>query len=293
MRGAVCHIPQGGGTACLLRLAGGWINLVYDLIAIVHIQLFVGGVIGSGHHVSVQRKAWRPGFGMLQIPGEEHGIARSILHHTHEGDRHMVDCDGAAGADIRALVGGGRNQAGTGADCRNVTGRVHGRDAFVAGGPGDTLVQGRPGLHHGSQTGTAALPHVDGSFGEHDAVSLLRRICPCTVGTLILVRDQQAGQLIVDVVVLFHVVIVLGVNFEDIREEEPVGATIGPNVFIAGPDQMPGVGVYFHGRGIKAGKCVIPHGCYLFGSVHGIQGELVDIWRIVFVAVEGAVAVAG
>lgn len=112
---------------------------------------------------------------MLQIPGEELGIAVGIHQRAHQGGVHGLDGDGAGGGGGGILDGGRRDGGSTLVDAGDDAALVDGGDSLIGGLPGHAIGMHAEGADLSAQSSGAALVHLDGLLIQshgHGAVEL-------------------------------------------------------------------------------------------------------------------------
>ena len=188
--GAVLHIPQryaGRVARRLDALAGGRIHLVHGPSVgrgVVDIEHVVQGILGDGHNAGIQGRAAGPGAVVLQVPGEEHGVAVGILYGALQRDLHSLHNNGAGGGNGGIQVGSCRNDGFALLHRLDVAVGIHGRNAGIRRGPGDGTVCGGPGLHIGRQLGRAAAENPQGAGRQLHAGNFRGGLRPAAAGGL-------------------------------------------------------------------------------------------------------------
>ena len=178
---AVLHIPHGdfaleAGIGSQ-GLTGIQVHLVDVEAAILQIDVAGAGVEGRGRHAlgGFEVHQLLPGGIMLQIPGEELGIAVGIHQRAHQGGVHGLDGDGAGGGGGGILDGGRRDGGSTLVDAGDDAALVDGGDSLIGGLPGHAIGMHAEGADLGAQSSGAALVHLDGLLIQshgHGAVEL-------------------------------------------------------------------------------------------------------------------------
>ena len=165
---AVLHIPHGdfaleAGIGSQ-GLTGIQVHLVDVEAAILQIDVAGAGVEGGGRHGLGGFEVHRllPGGIMLQIPGEELGIAVGIHQRAHQGGIHGLDGDGAGGGGGGILDGGRRDGGSTLVDAGDDAALVDGGDSLIGGLPGHAIGMHAEGADLSAQSSGAALVHLDG-----------------------------------------------------------------------------------------------------------------------------------
>ena len=165
---AVLHIPHGdfaleAGIGSQ-GLTGIQVHLVDVEAAILQIDVAGAGVEGRGRHAlgGFEVHQLLPGGIMLQIPGEELGIAVGIHQRAHQGGIHGLDGDGAGGGGGGILDGGRRDGGSTLVDAGDDAALVDGGDSLIGGLPGHAIGMHAEGADLSAQSSGAALVHLDG-----------------------------------------------------------------------------------------------------------------------------------
>ena len=202
---AVLHIPHGdfaleAGIGSQ-GLTGIQVHLVDVEAAILQIDVAGAGVEGGGRHAlgGFEVHQLLPGGIMLQIPGEELGIAVGIHQSAHQGGIHGLDGDGAGGGGGGILDGGRRDGGSTLVDAGDDAAGVDGGDSLIGGLPGHAIGMHAEGADLSVQSSGAALVHLNGLLIQshgHGAVELF------------LVEVDLVGGLVVGVVADLNVQVI-------------------------------------------------------------------------------------
>ena len=151
---------------------------------VVDIEHVVQGILGDGHNAGIQGRAAGPGAVVLQVPGEEHGVAVGILYGALQRDLHSLHNNGAGGGNGGIQVGSCRNDGFALLHRLDVAVGIHGRNAGIRRGPGDGTVCGGPGLHIGRQLGRAAAENPQGAGRQLHAGNFRGGLRPAAAGGL-------------------------------------------------------------------------------------------------------------
>ena len=166
---AVLHIPHGdfaleAGIGSQ-GLTGIQVQLVQvEVLAVLHVDNLVAGIEGGGGNglQGFKRNVLLPGGVVLQIPGEELGIAVGIHQSAHQGGVHGLDGDGAGGGGGGILDGGRRDGGSALVDAGDDAALVDGGDSLIGGLPGHAVGLHAEGADLSVQSSSAALVHLDG-----------------------------------------------------------------------------------------------------------------------------------